>query len=781
MKTAAIVACCIALAACDGPRSGQVRDEALQAGRDASSFPAAAEEAYFRGMDAPARLTPDEARGRNTWLVWTGGNDRMWDWVAMTSEGALDLLKTLSSHSSLKFSRDNRWRRLGLVNEPCYDKPTGPDEFGLWLDKRRAECVDPFEDETKYPGVAIGARGKTVWNGRQLGVGSYYGKGSGVIGLRLFPNPAFDQQAAKNWDPEKYYSDVEYAKTAVRPYRVGMSCAFCHVGPNPVRPPADPENPRWENLSSNVGAQYFKVGRVFDWEAKETNFLHQLFRTSRPGALDTSFIPTDGINNPRAMNAIYLMDARLQQARRRGRETVTGAGAEQKHLAGFFDPPHTAWVPRVLKDGADSVGALAALNRVYLNIGVFSEEMLLHVNPLLGGKHQTPIEIAVARRNSAYWQATEAQTADVAQFLVKVSAPHKLQDALGRQYKESSRDTLRQGKLRFAESCAHCHSSKLPAGSPLDGAGCDGDNYLACLDRYWKWMRTPEVREEMRRLVLADDFLTGNFLSTEMRVPVTLLQTNICSALATNATTGHVWDNFSSRTYKSLPAVGAVTLHHPATGKAMRYEMPAGGRGYTRPPSLVSLWSTAPYLLNNTVGDHPENNDPSVAARLKAFDDGIGKLLWPERREKDEKLGSLNVALIDRTKVESSLRLSTGFLPPWTRPLLPLVRWTGLFSVSEAGLDVGPIPKGTPIGLIANIQLHSDDPNPLEQGRHYWKVGKLLLEAMRPRDTADISGFTDRLLDLNKCPDFEVNRGHYFGASLSDAEKQALIEFLRTF
>ena len=30
--------------------------------------------------------------------------------------------------------------------------------------------------------------------------------------------------------------------------------------------------------------------------------------------------------------------------------------------------------------------------------------------------------------------------------------------------------------------------------------------------------------------------------------------------------------------------------------------MPAGGRGYTRPPSLVSLWSTAPFLLNNTVG-----------------------------------------------------------------------------------------------------------------------------------------------------------------------------------
>ena len=44
------------------------------------------------------------------------------------------------------------------------------------------------------------------------------------------------------------------------------------------------------------------------------------------------------------------------------------------------------------------------------------------------------------------------------------------------------------------------------------------------------------------------------------------------------------------------------------------------------------------------------------------------------------------------------------------------------------------------------------------------------------------------LMDLNKCPDFVVNRGHYFGTSyfaeeppLSDDDKRALIEFLKTF
>jgi hypothetical protein len=45
-----------------------------------------------------------------------------------------------------------------------------------------------------------------------------------------------------------------------------------------------------------------------------------------------------------------------------------------------------------------------------------------------------------------------------------------------------------------------------------------------------------------------------------------------------------------------------------------------------------------------------------------------------------------------------------------------------------------------------------------------------------------------RLLALSKCPDFVVDRGHYFGTSvfteepgLSDEDKRALIEFLKTF
>ena len=37
------------------------------------------------------------------------------------------------------------------------------------------------------------------------------------------------------------------------------------------------------------------------------------------------------------------------------------------------------------------------------------------------------------------------------------------------------------------------------------------------------------------------------------------------------------------------------------------------------------------------------------------------------------------------------------------------------------------------------------------------------------------------LLSVSKCPDFIVNKGHYFGTNLSDDDKYALIEFLKTF
>ena len=812
--------CLMLLVSCNHQKaeSGQVQDEALRAGRSAASMPAA-DENYFHDMDGGIPLTQDEIKGRNTWIVWTGGNDRFWNLISNTSLGALDFLKTLSSYHGAqykgpKYGRHNRWEYLGLVNEPCFDEATGPDpqRYGLWLDKRRTgpDCPpDPFEDEKKYPGIAIGARGKN------LSVASYYGYATGIVGLRLFPNPDFDEAAAKKWgDGKAYYEDPKFYqnKDLIKPYRVGMSCAFCHVGPNPVKPPTDPDNPKWENLSSNVGAQYFWIDRIFDWDADPSSFVFQLFHTSRPGALDTSLVSADNINNPRTMNAVYNLGPRLEQAKRWGKETLAGGGLNNKQfndfvhegrLTQFFQPPDTVWSPRVLKDGSDSVGALGALNRVYLNIGLFSEEWLLHFNALIGGKPTTPIEIAVARKNSAYWGATEQQTVGMALFFLKSTAPHKLKDAPGGQaYLTKDKAQLNRGKIVFAERCARCHSSKLPTPAEgVDPGGCSGAGYLDCWNKYWTWTKTDDFKKKMRDIVLKDDFVEGNYLSSELRVPVTLLQTNACSPLATNAIAGNIWDNFSSQTYKDLPSVGTITTHHPYTGEAVTYTMPAGGRGYTRPASLISMWSTAPFLLNNTVGNFEPQ--PSVDARMKSFQDSIEKMLWPEKRDKDDLLGDKFprqfVGRIDRTTERSYLRVPAGYLPDALQPMLGF--WTRWFPsiVSYNGVEIGPIPKGTPVDLLANTNLLSEDNDPAKRLEHDTEVVKLLirikhdLEAM-PKDATDeqaeqvFKNLVKPLLSFSKCPDFEVNRGHYFGTSyfpeepgLNDDDKRALIEFLKTF
>jgi len=811
---------------------GPVKDEATLHGRsDEKSFPAADED-YFRDMDYGITRDPAAVRaaldpylhgisaqeavtravkGRNNWIVWTGGNDRFWDDLSSKfSLGTIDLLKTVSSHPSLPHGRQDRWRYYGVVNEPCFKKPAGPraDRYGLWLDERvtGGDCgaADPFENEQKYPGVKFGGRGNTV------PVGSFYGYASGIVGLRLFPNPNFDEKAKAHWDAEKYYTDPNYYndKNLVKPYRVAMSCGFCHVGPNPSNPPKDPENPTWANLNSNPGAQYFWVDRIFVWNPEEASFAYQLFHTSRPGALDTSFVSSDQINNPRTMNAIYNLGARLEVARKWPGEEVKGGELDNKQfndyvpagtpLTAFYDPAtHMAKTPKVLKDGSDSVGSLGALNRVYINIGLYSEEWTRHFIPLVGGPKISPIKIADAEKDSAYWRATEMQSPDVALFFLAASPPDLLKNAPGHEkYLKADEATITRGKEVFAERCARCHSSKLPEKAFTDyfKPGCVGPNYMSCWNAYWSWTKTAEFKNAMKAIVMAPDFAdNNNALTNDVRVPVTLLETNACSPLATNAIAGNIWDNFSSSAYKSLPSVGSVKVQDPFTGAVSDYPLPGGGRGFTRPPSLASLWSTAPFLVNNTLG--PFYWSGSVDDRMKSFDESIKELLWPETRKGNMDVvtlsGKTHRGLIDVTPTTTYLSASSGYLPGAYGVLKGVLHKLHPNIVNEQGdIQIGPIPKGTPLGLVANIDLEQEG-----------KVVKLLFNVKKvldglgdnPSDADAAKAFmplVPDLLSVSKCKDFVVNKGHYFGTDflsasegepgLSDADKRALIEFLKT-
>src|SRR5262249_41489623 len=245
-------------------------------------------------------------------------------------------------------------------------------------------------------------------------------------------------------------------------------------------------------------------------------------------------------------------------------------------------------------------------------------------------------------------------TADMALFFVKTAKPDYLKDAPnGASHIDASK--LNQGKVVFAENCARCHSSKQPDNLCMLGQPCKQGQVIENSAEYFRAMRT---------LVADSKFLRATFLSPARRTPMTELGINACSPPATNAIRDNIWDNFSSETYKNLPSVGEITVINPIDGTPSQYAMPAGGRGYVRPASLISVWSTAPFLQNNSVG--PFNGNPSVEKRLEVFDKSIRQMLWPETRKPvDPYIGDRIPApnYIQRTTSMSYLKVPVGYLP----------------------------------------------------------------------------------------------------------------------
>ena len=73
------------------------QDEAKIAGLTPQDFPQSMVD-YFKDMDGGIVLTPEEVAGRNTWIVWSAGNQAFFDFLANNSIGSIDFLKTLSSY-----------------------------------------------------------------------------------------------------------------------------------------------------------------------------------------------------------------------------------------------------------------------------------------------------------------------------------------------------------------------------------------------------------------------------------------------------------------------------------------------------------------------------------------------------------------------------------------------------------------------------------------------------------------------------------------------------------
>ena len=685
-------------------------------------------------------------RGRNTWVLWGGGNEAFWNWLSQEGGyGFTDFLVLMDSRA-----RTNRFVRAGLINQPGFTANGDPANriLGLYLDLAVPDGTTnshlpsgyasvghkltppPWDQNAHTPQRPANHAGFTLFEPgdkklydetmkllekRSDGIDySVYGFPSGIFGLRLFLNPEFfgvgegPAQARAYWTNrviethDRYYTDpsINRDPKLVRPFRVSMSCGYCHVAPNPLNPPVDPEAPDWANLSSNIGDQYWKPQPAFGNLLDANSFFFHFLASQQPGTVDTSAISTDWINNANTINAVFNLNARLGRAalnptERQSPGNVLVPSIEDAGLPIKGDGTDWRHTPRVLLDGSDSIGAFGALARVYLNIGTFYEQWTTCHNTIIGFTPQRPFSLKVCQNNSVYWQANERYRVPylAAYFTLKYNGdkgakdqtnsstlpslathsstqPMKLASA-----KESdgvtpnraavsslSLDTPEQrirGREVWLNNCAICHSSKQPSNFSLAferKTGGEGWNhqrpttngiYTLPMDfADWQAFRASPAFAQYQKAIkqlaagmgnLEVDpaleehpFWTENYLSTDIRVPITLVGTSSSRAMASNGLTNNVWDNFSSATYKSLPEVGDIGYFNPISGEFSSYKPRGEGRGYYRPATHASLWATAPFLHNNSLGIYLD--DPSVKGRLVQFSDAIRRMLWKDKR-----------------------------------------------------------------------------------------------------------------------------------------------------
>jgi hypothetical protein len=947
----------------------------------------------------------DAIRGQNTWILWGEGDETFWNWLQQRAYGLADFLILLDSRN-----REHRFEKAGLINQPGMITQANPARriLGLYLDQADGDRIilksPPGGDLDANDKPILGPPRPPPGHPPQLvfkpgdqplydsviaklpkdGVDyDVYGYPSGVVGLRLIPNPDFfgntpaAAKARKYWEQrvtssstDAYYTDLNISADPelVRPFRPSMSCAFCHIGPHPLNPPSNPEAPKWENLSSIIGNQYWSPKDDFANLTEANNFLHHFLASQQPGTIDTSLVSTDHINNANTINAIFEVPGRLDRAAKNPPERQGPANLLLPSVEDGNSATNPRLTPRVLLDGADSIGVFGALARVYLNIGTFSEEWLRCDNPVIGFRPQRPFSVATCDANSVYWRTAEkyrvrylkafftlrtvkpsaapgptsvpdGSTQTPAENATTVPGPTSVSDGStqapvenattapmklvfagdeGKQIINQEKGQAAAGRSVFLRNCAICHSSKQPDGfrlsfspnwSSVSGtpSASDESAQLTLPMSYQEWelfKRSGSYRGYVQRITALagqpqnqnDLFLDGNYLSTDIRVPVTLVGTNSGRAVGTNAMRGQIWDNFSSEDYKSLPAVGPVRFYNPysgiqpdAMGMNDAYYPPGGGPGYYRPASLVSLWATAPYLHDNSLGLY--NHDPSVKKRLEAYEDGITKLLWNSKRVADshhadgdlrwghKELAEADPGFIYRTTVPTSiwipakfidalfvgvigefwtsfislylwllvalllvvliywgiprqaafilflLGLSTGagliitrfdrvYWEFWLVPVLLFVAalwlwfrnprrivarftlgvlavlslatgvWLSAFVNGAMGpLSMGPIPQGTPVDLIMNINPEAPIDALLNAGtsllRGAWMIKARDLQGKEALQTFEREAGLS-LLKASKCPDFWMDRGHWFGEALSDEEKRQLIAFLKT-
>jgi hypothetical protein len=785
--------------------------------------PAAAQSLLSPGYAAgDARLTTSERAGREIWFFATAFNDRFYTYsYAQRLGGGIDWFRILAAKS-----KGDLFQGWGAIPDPDCCVPGDPncpkksleETYGFQYcpgDDKLLEFVgkegyrDPacdFQDapfNTSTPHGAI--------DQRQSPCDLRYGTSTGALGLRKFPNPRFDPEKWRKlngslgtWDGYRSFLSGDTGDGDARtnrlfdgsiepPFRIGMACGACHIAYDPLKPPADANNPKWENIDGLVGNQYSRISQLLASGMSQHVLEWQLIARTRPGTVDTSALPMDTVSNPGTMNAIYNFARRPLHEHRILKWRKASACPAGPASTCWCEPekPGKCWqrsqqterVQNILKGGEDTIGAAEAIQRVYFNIGSCAEQCWLNhipdlraTDPAQRNYGQTPLDIGQCRRDCASFRAIEDRLEDVVAFFL-TARPADLYKARGlpdRQALDTQIDqefgagSVALGRQVFAQRCASCHSSQ---NGPYDNVD----------------FRAADPRDQTLRL---------DFLSNERPVFATQVGTYLGRAMHSNHMPSRVWDQYA-----------ALDLRERAPDPALLEVMKGSGRGYYRPPSLLSVWAYAPLMHNNAMGpevcgkpanksvdfysppyvdayDKPVADAPpclpfeaSVEGRYRLFKASMEELLYPDRRRRKVNLVDEDIIVDIAPKIVLG-NLQTGLsvkLPKGSPAILlnslrfkDLLQDVVLLRVNSAKLDA----KYKDILSADRLRALKDGLARLD-GTLTASGGQFTLDITQTQ--ADfIQSYYSNVLGRVE------NAGHTFGADLSDREKQALIAFLAT-
>jgi hypothetical protein len=768
---------------------------------------------------AEGGLSPTAIAGAEIWYKATAGSARFTTYTYQQRLGVLiDWYRVLRADQ-----QGERFKAWGLIHDPdcCVPGSAGcpkkslDETYGFEYCRGDDQLLS-YVGKPGYRDPACDFKDPGGRGNKQNPCDLQFGTSTGALGLRKFPNPRFD--AAKwqklngrlgTWEGfTKRLSDdstrpdfrvSHLADPSIEPpYLIGMACGVCHIAFDPLHPPKDPANPRWENLKGGVGNQYTRVSEIFDSGMPRDSPEWQLFSHDRPGTVDTSAMPNDSVHNPGTANALINIGRRPTFADEKvlkWRPVASCAPGSDPDVC-WCEPGkpgkckerklQTETVNHILKGGEDSIGIREAVQRVYFNIGSCAENCWLNhltdsrqIDPQQRNFGQTEFEIGQCRRDCPNLRAVEDRLDNLVDFFLSrkptdlwqargLEDPRDLVEQLDKEFGKGAVD---RGRAVFAQSCARCHSSQP---EPFDNR-----DFLA--------------KDEKGNRI--------DWLGNDKPTLASEVGTYRCRALHSNHLKGHVFGQYASETYHERP------------GDPNLPDTTGGGRGYFRNISLINVWAYAPFMHNNALGPEicgqaaspapdfyrspyvektaegyhrlpPEQApkcwpyDPTVEGRYALYKASMEELLNPDQR------------LPKVTLLDDAIRVELGLRSLGNQQLKPLK------IIIPAGEPAGLLVSFDTKSLVDDLFLSKADPGALKtrlaarDKEHAAEDAALLghLADAMLRHLTDGEAYTalrpeaDKLMRLySNCTADVENGGHPFGGNLPPQDKKALTAYLATF